>query len=175
MLHCKLHNSPGSPGIVMATAFAPLSPFGPNGPSLPGGPWAKYNYFEEFWSNNKMHQNGLMFERGLAHAYIVLLTFERKFEHFRSGLWESMTLGRWWNTVWDRSLCGQSNSCLLKWEIYRSVWSNSFRTVFCVTSHHHHHQFNIQFLLRWIKGMDGCFPTARFIKFINPTHPTYHE
>ena len=26
--------------------------------------------------------------------------------------------------------------------------------------HHHHHQFNIHFLLRWIKGMDGCFPKA---------------
>ena len=26
--------------------------------------------------------------------------------------------------------------------------------------HHHHHQFNVHFLPRSIKGMDGCFPTA---------------
>ena len=40
--------------------------------------------------------------------------------------------------------------------------------------HHHHHQFNVHFLPRSIKGMDGCFPSALGRHHITPVLTDLH-
>ena len=64
---------------------------------------------------------------------------------------------------WRKSVKPQPTHCLYKYTILHVSMHKHVTMRFVFRSrwhHHHHHHFNVHFLLRLIKGMDGCFQTA---------------